>query len=129
MAREVEATFDALLKKKRREDVVEIKSVGDDGEDLTLLFRMRAIGSRDYDDLVAKYPPTSEQKKQGAIYDHDRFGPALISAVAVSPSLTIDEARQLWNSEDWAGGEVGALFLGALRLCNAGLDVPFNAAG
>lgn len=129
MAREAEATFEALLKKPRRQDTVRITSTGDDGEPLELLFRMQAIGSKAYDALVAKFPPKAEDKKQGAIYDHERFAPALVAACSESPRLTEDEARQLFDSEDWSGGEFGALFLGALRLCNAGLDVPFSVSG
>lgn len=123
------ATFDHLRKKKRRERVVPIPTVDDDGDEVTLEFRMRAISSRQYDKLMADCPPTPKQKDDGAAYDVDRFAPALIAAVSLEPKLTVEEATELYTSDEWASGEIGGLFIEALRLCNQGLDVPFRERG
>ncbi len=128
-SRRRQASIDDLFKKKRRETEVVITSQDDDGGTIELTLRYRAIGSREYDDLVSKYPPTREQKADGAAYNVDLFAPALISAVSMEPRLSLDDAKEIYNSPEWSGGEIGGLFIEALKLCNAGLDVPFNGRG
>ena len=120
------ATFDQLMKKKRRTAEFTIPSVGDDGETVDLVMRYRAIGSSEYDRLIAAHPPTKEQQKNGAIYNSDEFAPALISAVSSEPKLTVEQAATLFRSDEWSSGEAGSLFINALRLQNAGLDIPFT---
>ncbi len=121
------ATLDDLLKKKRRETTVTLPTTDDAGNLIELTLRYRAIGSQEYDDLVAKHKPTPQQKAEGATYNIDTFAPALISAVSLDPALSVQDATALYTSPEWSGGEIGGLFLAALRLCNAGLDVPFSA--
>lgn len=126
---EVEATFESLLKKPARETKVLIPTVGDDGQEIKLVFRMKALNGKVYDDLVSAHPPKDEDKKNGGQYNVDTFAPALISAASVTPKLSLEQAAELYHSEDWSGGEITSLFFAALRLCNAGLDVPFTAPG
>lgn len=121
------ATFARLSSKKRAEREVPIVLPDGSGgtEVATLLFR--AVGAQDYDRLLSEHPPTAKQKLDGATYNLDTFGPALIAAVCVEPELTYDEAKALWDSEDWSRGEIMTLFGNAVELCNQGMDVPFNA--
>lgn len=114
------ATFDQLNNKKRAEQEISF-NLGD--EEVTMLFR--AIGARDYDKLLAKHPPKPEQKVEGASYNLDTFAPAIICRTCVEPELDEDQARQIWESEDWARGEVMTLFRAAVEVCNRGLDIPF----
>lgn len=122
------ATFSDLLKKKRREATITVPTQDDDGNLVELTVRFRAIGSIEYDDLVAKHKPTPSQKAEGAVYNVDTFAPALIAAVSLEPKLTVEQATELYNSPEWSGGEMAGLFVGALRLCNSGLDVPFTGS-
>jgi len=117
---------DLQSKPKRTKDVV-LKVPDADGEIIELVMTLKAIGSKDYDDLVAKHPPTREQKTDGANYNPDSFGPALISACSFEPHLTPNEAREIWDSEDWSRGEIMELFVAAVEVCSKGLDVPFTA--
>lgn len=119
------ATLADLKSKRAREDVVAIP-LGD-GEEVNV--RLRALSSRAYDALEAKYPPTKEQREKQAVFDIDLFAPALISACAVEPVLSFEDAQELYESDQWAAGEIGGLFFAAQRLCNSGLDTSFNAAG
>jgi hypothetical protein len=123
------ATFDMLVKKRHLEREVPIKIPGDDGEltEVTMLFR--AIGARDYDRLMTKHPPTTEQRAEGSNYNIHTFGPALIARVCVDPEISEQDTLQIWNSSDWNRGEVMSLFTAAVEICNKGLDIPFTGLG
>lgn len=123
------ASLDDLFKKRRRTSTVVIESQDDDGGKVSLELHYRAIGSREYDDLVARFPPTAAQKKESAQYNVDLFAPALIAAVCVEPALSMEDAKAIYSSPEWSGGEIGSLFLEALKLCQSGLDVSFTANG
>ena len=78
-------------------------------------------------DLVEAHPPTTEQRKRGASYNIDTFAPALVAACSLEPRLTFEQAKELKDSPDWSGGEFGDIYGRAMAVCNAGLDIPFNA--
>lgn len=120
------ATFADLQTKPKRTREVVLKVPDEDGEIIEFVVTLKAVGSKAYDDLVAKHPPTREQKADGGTHNPDTFGPALISACSFEPSMTPNEAAELWNSEDWSRGEVMELFMAAVEVCSKGLDVPFT---
>lgn len=122
------ATFRDLLNKPARTKEVTLAIPDSDGAMVEYVFTLRAIGSKAYDVLVGMHPPTADQKKEGAAYNPDSFGPALISACSVSPSLTANEAKELWESDEWSRGEVMELFVAAVEVNSRGLDVPFTAS-
>jgi hypothetical protein len=123
------ATFEMLVKKPRLEREVPVKMVGDDGETFEAMMLFRAIGARDYDRLLTRHPPTTEQRAEGTSYNINTFGPALISMVCIEPEMSPEQATEIWNSSDWGRGEVMSLFSAAVELCNKGLDIPFTATG
>jgi hypothetical protein len=123
------ATFKDLQNKPKRTKDVVLKVPDEDGEIIDLVVVLKAIGSKAYDDLIAKHPPTPEQKKEGAAYNPDTFGPALISACSFDPHLTPNEAQEIWSSEDWSRGEIMELFVASVEVCSKGLDIPFTAVG
>jgi hypothetical protein len=98
-----------------------------DGEQVSFLFR--SIGAQDYDRLVTKYPPTTEQKAAGDSFDLNRFAPALLARVSIEPTMDEDEWSEIWGSSAWGRGEVSALFWGAVNLCNKGMDLNPTVAG
>ena len=122
-----EATFASLSCKPRRTLTFAVTSQDEAGEPISLTLKYRALSNTAYDELIAAHPPTGKQKNAGSQYNVDTFAPAIISASAVIPALTVAQAREVYTSEDWSGGEVSSLFINALRVNNAGLDVPFNA--
>lgn len=118
------ATFDLLRQKKLAEKTF---TVHVNGEPLEMTFR--AIGHQQYDDLVAKNPPTPEERAEGSSFNTKTFAPALIAAVSVEPELSLAEAKELWNSSDWSRGDLMVLFGNAVEVCNTGFDVPFTGKG
>ena len=118
------ATLDLLKGKKRQQDTFKIWV---DSSEVEMTFQ--AIGAIEYDKLVSKHPPTTEQRADGAAFNLDTFAPALIAAVSSDPEISLSDAKEIWNSNDWSRGEVITLYRKAVDLCNRGLDIPFNANG
>lgn len=118
------ATFAKLSNKGRASREITVQ-VGD--EELVLVFK--AISAKAYDKLLGDHPPTAQQKLQGNSFNLDTFGPAIIAAVCTDPDLTEDEAKAIWESEDWSRGEIMTLFNHAVEICNQGMDVPFSVGG
>lgn len=120
------ATFTDLLKKPVRSKTLTLKMPGDDGEEQELTIKVRSIGQRAYDDLLAEHPPSRKQKDNGDSYNMDTFCPALIAASMVAPEITKEEATELWTSEAWSRGELSELFFACVEVNNKGLDIPFT---
>jgi hypothetical protein len=123
------ASVEELLAKPRRKLTFQLTIEGEDGHPLTRTIVYQAISGPDYDALLEEHPPTSKQREDSAVFNIDTFAPALISAVSLQPKLTYEQAEQLYKDPSWSGGEIGTLYFNAQRVCNAGLDVPFNVRG
>jgi len=120
------ATLNKLLKKPRVEREISLLLPGDDGDE-KVTFKYRSLGAQEYDKLIDMYPPTTEQKVDGAAFNIDKFAPALISKVCVEPEMTFDEAKSLWDSPDWNRGELMHLFGEAMNICNSVQQkIPFT---
>ena len=116
------ATFEMLKGKKRRE--LELSFKLDEENTVTML--LVAIGAQDYDRLVSKHPPTTEQRIDGGSYNINTFATALLSAVVQEPDMTPKQWEEIWNSPDWNRGEVIDLFSVVANLCIQGLDIPLS---
>lgn len=123
------ATLDLLKSKKRATHTFSLFLTGEDGKQTEVELTFRAIGMIAYDKLVAKHPPKAEQRAEGASFNMDTFAPALIASCAVEPEMEYDDAKEIWNSEDWSRGDLMVLFRNAVDLNNRGIDIPFNEPG
>jgi hypothetical protein len=119
------ATLTALRAKKPREKEVSLQLAAPD-EPVTFLFR--ALGAREWEQLIALHKPTGAQRADGQPFNTETFPPALLSAVCIDPELTEAEWAEIWNSPDWNRGEIADLYGEAVNLCSAGFDIPFNAS-
>jgi hypothetical protein len=94
----------------------------------TIPFRLRALGPKDWSDLIAAHPPrpdTDEQTFGERVFNTETYPPALIAACCFDPAMTVDQVRELF--EVLNEGQRNALFNGAWR-ANMGIDVPFSPA-
>jgi hypothetical protein len=123
------ATLDLLKGKSRAKETFTIYLTDENGEQQEVKLTYQAIGAREYDRLVAKHPPTAEQRVDGANFNIDTFAPALISRVCVDPDMTEKDAKEIWESPEWSRGDLMVLFRHAVELNNRGLDIPFNGNG
>jgi hypothetical protein len=120
------ATLDMLKSKPRNTTEFSLFLADGNGGTTEVTMKYQAIGMMAYDKLVSKYPPKPEQRAEGSSFDMDTFAPALIAACSVDPEISPEEAKEIWNSEEWSRGDVMVLFRNAVELNNRGLDVPFN---
>lgn len=115
------ATIDQLLSKPARTREVRVDVNGD-----KVTIKLQAIGSKEYDALLAAHPPTKAQKADGGVFNPDTFGPALLAKSMVDPVVSDEQATELWNSDLWSRGELSDLFYAAVELNNKGMNVPFT---
>lgn len=120
------ATFAALKRKPRRTSKFLITTVDEAGDEITMEMKFQGLSATEYDALVSEHPPTPKEKQLGAVYNVKTFAPALISAVSVQPRLSYDEAKEIYESDEWSSGEIFDLFIRAQQVCNNGVNVPFN---
>lgn len=90
----------------------------------SVLFTFKAIGRKNYEKLVSKHPPTNKQKEEVedaggdpklVFWNTDTFPPALIAASCVSPEMTPEQAKVLWeDDENWNSAELSEIFNAAL---------------
>lgn len=123
------ATLDQLINKPRSSAEFSLYLADGNGGTSEVTMKFQAIGMRAYDNLVAKHPPKPDQRAEGSSFNMDTFAPALIAACAVEPEISLEEAKQIWDSDDWSRGDVMVLFRNAVELNNRGLDVPFSENG
>lgn len=123
------ATIDKLKKKSpvRKEVTIVVDLDSGETEEVTLVFQ--AISNKEYDKLVSKYPPNAQQKKEGANYDVDKFAPALISACSLEPDISLEDAKEIWDSETWNRGELMNLFWAAVSVNQQGHELPPTESG
>jgi hypothetical protein len=121
-------TFDQLMSKPRRIVKLDVTLPSDDNEEgKVYTMKFQALTGDLYDKLLAEHPPTKTEVSEGLTYHADSFGPALIAACSYSPSMSLDQAKALWNNDAWSAGERANMMFVCIGACNAGLNLPFNA--
>jgi hypothetical protein len=103
--------------------------LGDGDDKFEMEMTVEALSMKDYDKLIAKYPPTDEERARGMTYELDKFAPALIAACLVEPDMTLTQAKQLWTSENWSRGDVEGIFTKVLEINHRESTVPFTNRG
>jgi hypothetical protein len=119
-------TFDQLVAKPRRKLTFPIHTIDADGDEIVLQMTYQSLTNREYDELVERHPPEAREKAKGAQFNVMTFSPALVSAVSFEPRISFEQAKMIFESDTWSGGELATLFINAQRVCNSGLDVPFT---
>jgi hypothetical protein len=122
------ATFADLRRKPRRKLSFSLTTADEAGEPLEIRMTFQALNSKEYDDLIAAHPP-KKGKENTQVYNAETFFPALLAAVSYEPKLTLEEATEIYRSDEWSAGEMMTLQLNAQNVCGAGLDVPFTERG
>lgn len=101
---------------------------------LTVEFTFQDLGRKRYDALVTDNPATDEDqeawKRMGGegklAYNLESFPPALISACAISPKISLEEAKAIFD--EWSEGDLEMLFTTALLACKEPTSLPKSRA-
>lgn len=120
------ATLDLLKKKQRVVKTVRVAVSDDAGNPIRVKLTFQGIPAQQYDKLLSRFPPRPKDKKQGYTYNPDEFGPALISKTCIEPEMSMEDAKEIWESDNWNRGERLNLLMTAIEVCTAGLNVPFK---
>ena len=72
-------------------------------------FELTAIGRRSFTEM------SEAHEKEDGSWDDD-FPPALVSACATNPPITLEEAKSLWDDPAWSVFDLDKLFTAALEL-------------
>lgn len=84
-------------------------------------FRLRAMGSRAYRNLIARHPALPGQK--GQPYDAATFLPELVALCCVEPAMTVEQVGQLLDIVN--DGQAQQLFTTALVVNEEASPLPF----
>ncbi len=98
--------------------------------DVTAVFRFEAMGREPFEQLRDEHPATKPQRdlyKKAALgrgipphlagdltHNPDTFPPALIASCCVDPTMTVEQAAALWDSDRFSEAELAELFGTAL---------------
>lgn len=113
----------------------ELDAIMDEVRSESVTFLFRDIGRKKLDTLIAAHRPTEEMKTQwkdegnaGSLaYNLETFPPALIAACCVDPEMSLEDAQAI--CEEWGGGDIEALFYGALASCREQTSIPLSKNG
>lgn len=112
----------------------ELEELNERAGDYMVEFTFQDIGMKRYDDLVTSCPPSKEQKErwkeeggEGSLaYDPDEFVPRLIAQCSFQPKITVEEAFELMNDEQWGLSDITRMFNAAQTACLAGAPIPLS---
>lgn len=103
-----------------------VKQIEDEQEAATVTFTVASVSRRVWADLLAKYPPSKEQRRAGHDHDPDKFPIAAVAASVQDPEMTEDQAAKL--ADVLPAGEWNKLWVTALSLNVTGTPAPKLAA-
>lgn len=103
-----------------------VKAIEDELEASTVTFRLQSVSRQTWANLLAKYPPSKEQRRAGQDHDPEKFPVAAVAACVVEPDLSPAQAEQLAARLPF--GEWTKLWLAALSLNVMGMPAPKLAA-
>ena len=104
-------------------------------------FTFRSAGRAKFDKLIADHPATDAQRKQvkdmlseqGRPYDppkwnSDTFPAAIVAISSVDPVMSVAEAQEMWDDENWSPAELLRIFECALSCYWEVGEIPFAAS-
>lgn len=91
-------------------------------------FTFQSVGKRRWADLLAKHPPTKEQRKLDQRIDHDpeKFPVSAIAASCIDPKMSVEDVKRL--EAELNQTQFDALWVACLDANLGGGDVPKSLA-
>lgn len=119
------------VKKQVVEELAKVQAEVDQVEaemgDKVAIFRFRGLGRKKFEKFKEnpEFEPTEEQIKTAVAtqgpgttlpWNTDTYPPALIAASLEEPEMTLEEAQELWDSDDWTSAELLLLLDAAMEV-------------
>ena len=105
----------------------QIEALEEEAREVTVTFSFRDLGRKRFEDLWKACPPTEDQKEKGYEWDPDEFSPLIIAESSVEPKLTLEEAKELYDT--WSTAEAEMLAMTAIN-ANMGVNsIPLSGTG
>jgi hypothetical protein len=103
-----------------------VKAIEDEMDAATVEFTIRSTSRQKWADLLAKHPPSKEERRAGHDHDPKRFPVAAVAECTQAPEMTVQQAAQL--ADVLPAGEWNKLWLAVLGLNVTGTPAPKLAA-
>lgn len=141
LADEIERLTDQILAAKRDDrlsnlsDVApgltkQLRELTESAKDTLVWFTFKSIGRPKWDALMSAHKPTPQQRKEFGktiAFDPDTFPAMAVAASCVDPTIEVDEAKEIFDSEDWNDGELTKLYMAAQEVNTEVPDVPLSS--
>jgi len=95
-----------------------------EAEGTIVTFSFRSIGRPAFESMVRRNKPDQEDKKDGSIFNTKTFPPELVAAASVEPKISLDQAKEMFNSDSWNNAELIKVFLTAQAANTESPDIP-----
>lgn len=105
---------DSLASTAVHDAAAAVQAIEEEMEAATVVFTVQSVSRQTWADLLAKYPPSKEQRRAGHDHDPARFPPAAVAASVIDPEMTEAQGQQL--AETLHAGEFNKLWMAALEL-------------
>lgn len=108
----------------------ELEALEDEIGEARQPFVFQSIGRKSYSALLDEYKPREgdpDDKEYG--FNAAEFPPRLIALSSHDPKIDLDQAREIWDGENWSDAETTALVAAAILANKEIVDVPFTNDG
>lgn len=93
-------------------------------------FVFQSIGRKPYSALLDEYKPRDENPDDKDLgFNADEFPPRLIALSSFDPKISLDQAREIWDGDNWSDAETTLLLASAVLANKEIVDVPFTNDG
>lgn len=93
-------------------------------------FVFQSIGRKAYGALLDEFKPRDGNKEDKDLgFNTDEYPVHLIALSSHDPLISLKQAREIWDSDDWSDGETTLLLTAAVLANKEIVDVPFTNDG
>ncbi len=108
----------------------ELEAVEDEIAQARQPFVFQSIGRKAYSALLDEFKPRKDNTDDEDVgFNVDEFPAHLIALSSHAPEISLEQARTIWDSDDWSDAETTQLLAAAVVANKEIVDVPFTNDG
>lgn len=111
------------LESEREDARAVLEEVKARAAEVTVTFKFRSLGRTAFEELLRDHPPSDTDKEKAKAkgedppnFSFESFPIALVANSCIEPELSIDNVKEMWQSEDWNESELITLFNAAFMV-------------